>query len=122
MTQADWITEERGNAELRRDLGIDRATSHAEHDSDGWNDRADRALFSFLIEQCGVPFLAEQFVDYALKRYGMQPPPDARAWGGPVRRAALARRIVKVGYAPANTSNRSPKVVWQEGRADATAI
>jgi hypothetical protein len=116
MTQGDWITEERRNAELRRDLGIDRATSHAAHDSDGWNDRAAGALCSFLIERCGEPFLAEEFVVYAVNRFGLQRPPDARAWGGPIRRAALARRIVKVGYAPANTSNRSPKALWQERR------
>jgi len=63
-----------------------------------------------------VPFLAEQFVEYATKRYGLLPPPDGRAWGGPVRRAALAGKIRKVGYAPANTSNRSPKALWQERR------
>jgi hypothetical protein len=108
----DWI-----DAERSRDDGIARATGHAERVSDGWNRRADTALMSFLIEQCGVPFLSEQFVKYALERFGVAPPPDPRAWGGPIRRAAAKRRIVKTGrYAPANTSNRSPKALWQESR------
>jgi hypothetical protein len=100
----------------RRDIGIDRASSHAERVSPDWNATADAALRYYLAIIHGRSFLAEEFVAWARVRPNLDMPPDGRAWGSVVRRAALAKRIEKVGYAPANTSNRSPKCLWREKR------
>ena len=98
-------------ARRRRDSGITRATDHAEAETPGWNDIA----FDFL-EACAkvraAPFLAEDVIEMA-KAAHLPPPPDGRAWGGVFRRAARQGVIQKAGYAPAKTSNCSPKVLWR---------
>ncbi len=40
-------------------------------------------------------------------------PHDSRAWGAVMRRAARARLIEKIGYAPAASSHGSPKPLWK---------
>src|SRR5579862_3887558 len=80
----------------RRDDGIARALTHAESVRMGWNMAADELLLRFLGTVQGG-FLAEQFVAYAEKG-AFPPPPDARAWGGVIRRAAIAGIIRRVGY------------------------
>jgi hypothetical protein len=111
-TQADWIAE----AERRRDRGIDRALTHAELVRLGWNLSADKLLDQFLLDRTpGCQFLAEELVAYALDS-DLDEPPDPRAWGGVIRRAAKLGKIVRVGYARAASSNMSPKCLWQ-GRA-----
>jgi len=97
-------------AEQRRDHGIARAALHADIVVESWNASADRWLGTYLEQQRG-PFLAEQFVAWLGER--LAAPPDPRAWGAVIRRAALKRRIVKVGYGPAASSNNSPKCVWR---------
>lgn len=101
----------------RRDTGIDRASSHAERVSEDWNATADAALRYYLQIIHGKSFLAEEFVAWARVRPNLDMPPDGRAWGAVVKRASRAGLIVGVGYAPANTSNRSPKRLWREKRA-----
>lgn len=98
-------------AARRRDSGIARAVEHADADTPGWSDIA----FDFL-EACArvrvAPFLAEDIIEMA-KAAHMEPPPDGRAWGGVFQRACRRGVIAKAGYAPAKTSNCSPKVLWQ---------
>lgn len=108
--QADWVSD----ADRRRDLGISRAVSHAERVVNEWNARADAALFSFLIEQCGQSFLAEDFVRYATLRFGLPEPPDRRAFGGVIRRSARAGKIIRLEYRL--DAYCSPKAVWCEAR------
>ncbi len=106
------------NAEAcaRRDDGIGRATLHAERTSPEWNAKADDALRVYLDEINGRNFLAEEFVAWARVCPGLPMPPDGRAWGGVIRRAACGHRIEKAGAAPANTSNRSLKPLWHAAR------
>lgn len=101
----------------RRDTGIMHAADHAERVSQDWNAIADAALRYYLQIIKGKSFLAEEFIAWARVRPNLAMPPDGRAWGAVVKRAAHANRIEKVGYAPANTSNRSPKCLWKETRA-----
>jgi hypothetical protein len=104
------------NAEARakRDQGIERATQHAERVAQEWNDSADFALRNYLDFVHGVPFLSEEFVAWVRARDLLPMPPDGRAWGGVIRRAAIAHAIEKAGAAPANTSNRSLKILWRQ--------
>lgn len=109
MHQDDWIARE-GEGARRRDVGIDRAVARANRVSESWSDRAYWLLEQYA-RRAAQPFLAESFVGYA--KGLIEAPPDGRAWGGIVRRAALAGVIVRVGYAPAETSNHSPKCLWR---------
>jgi hypothetical protein len=98
-------------AVARRDGGIAKASGHAESVSPHWNEEADRALRVFLRTRDGG-FLAEEFVHWTRGNRDIAQPPDGRAWGAVVNRAARAGLIRKLGYAAANTSNRSPKCLW----------
>lgn len=106
-------------ARRRRDIGISRAADHADADTPGWSDIA----FDFL-EACAkvraAPFLAEDIIELA-KAAHLEPPPDGRAWGGVFQRACRRGVIAKAGYAPAKTSNCSPKVLWRSLSARAAA-
>lgn len=92
----------------RRDDGIQRASDHA---GEAWKKRAHGYLLEFLttlhIEE---EFLAERVREFAA---GLDVPPDGRAWGWVMRDASRRGFIVKVGYAPAKSSNLSPKVLWR---------
>jgi hypothetical protein len=94
----------------KRNEGMDRAEDHAEHTSSGWGAAAASLLEKFVQERGSEPFLAEDFVDYA--RTKILSPPDKRAFGPVLSRAAKAGVIRKDGYALAKTSNLSPKVKW----------
>ena len=57
-------------------------------------------------------FMAEHVREFA---EGQRFPkaPDARAWGKIMRQAARDKIIISHGFAPSNSSNRSPKVLWR---------
>ena len=92
----------------RRDRGILRAIDHAGAD---WQRGARGYLLEYLATHQG-PFLAEDVREFAEARHFAHPP-DGRAWGWVTRSAARDGLIVKVGYAPAKSSNLSPKVQWR---------
>lgn len=94
-------------ARARRDDGIARAGEHAGH---AWKRGARGYLLEYVATHTG-PFLAEDVRGYAEAR-GFEIPPDGRAWGAVFRSAARDNVIRKVGYAPAKSSNLSPKVQW----------
>jgi hypothetical protein len=106
-------------ARRRRDSGIARAADHANAETSGWTEIA----FDFL-EACAkvraAPFLAEDVIEMA-KAAHLPEPPDGRAWGGVFQRGARRGLIQKAGFAPAKTSNCSPKVLWQSRIARAAA-
>jgi hypothetical protein len=120
MMQASLFVEEsraasRSAAESRRDRGMQRAQAHADAvQLDAWSARAMSALRRYLAEGPGRDgaFLAEQFVDWT-KTADVAQPPEPRAWGAVISTAARRGLIRRIGYAPANTSNRSPKCLWQ---------
>ena len=106
-------------AARRRDSGITRAAEHADSDTPGWT----KIAYEFLEACAGVrqhPFLAEDVLEMAAAAH-LPPPPDSRAWGAIFRRAARKGVIAKAGYAPAKTSNCSPKVLWRSLVAKAAA-
>lgn len=101
-------------AKTRGDLGAERAAGKAERTAPGWIDRAAEVVrdfargsgpFSFTIEEARAGFRAPQGV-------------DLRAWGAVTRRAiALGYIEATDGYAPAASSNGSPKRLYRKGRA-----
>lgn len=95
-------------AEAKRDDGMARAIEHAESDQPGWAGIALDFLRGYA--RMHVDFLAEDVVAAAAML--VPDPPDGRAWGYVFRRAAREGVIQKAGYAPAKTSNLSPKVMW----------
>ena len=97
------------HAETRRELGIERAGDHADDVDTGWTDRAADEIAAFARAK-GQPFVIEEVRPEAETRIGA--PPDERAWGAAARKALRAGAIRKVGYAPTNSSNRSPKTLW----------
>lgn len=102
-------------AETRRDDGITRAVAHAEANHKSWLERGVGLLRLYVVKQNGKNFLSEDFVVWLHHDYPISfpKPPDARAYGGIIRSAARANMIERVGYAPAKTSNCSPKCVWR---------
>lgn len=95
----------------RRDVGIERAVTHANNTESEWSGQALGLLAAFAVE-VGRPFLIEEVRPWAEAK-GLPPPPDGRAWGAVTRRAAAKKRIQKVGAAAAASSNCSLKVLWQ---------
>jgi hypothetical protein len=108
MTQQDLFRD----AERRRDVGMANIAAGADNAVPGWNEDAYRLLTEFIVLARGKTFLAEDFVRYAKDR--IVAPHDARAWGGPIQKAAKRRLIMNVGFGRAATSNMSPKTKWQE--------
>lgn len=95
----------------RRDQGVERAAGHANRVESEWTGQALGMLTAFAAQH-GKPFLIEEARAYA-EAHGLPDPPDARSWGAVARRAAAKNRIRKTGFAPAASSNASPKVQWE---------
>jgi len=95
-------------AATRRDLGIERGAANA---GSVWQRRALGYVREFIALGNRGPFLCEDVRAFA-EAAGLPNPPTKRAWGAVMRDARQAGLIRNVGYAPANSSNRSPKVSW----------
>ena len=97
----------REKAELRRDLGIARADARASRTDPAWRLAALEALR--LHASSHDHFLVEDVAAAAGTPVGV----DGRAWGAIAQAARRRGWIQADGYAPANSSNRSPKVLWR---------
>lgn len=98
-------------SELRRDAGIERAASHADRESEDWQQRAFEILRAFAVRRADAPWLCEDLVLYAASL--IEEPPTKRAWGAVVQRAQRSGLIERCGYALSNSSNRSPMNLWR---------
>lgn len=118
MEQAGLFAESRAaqrvqahrEAERRRDVGIERAGDHADREHAEWRDRAATLIGEYA--ECHGRFLIEDVVPFA-RAQGLPDPPDGRAWGAAAQRARRVGLIRSCGYAPARSSNLSPKVQWE---------
>lgn len=122
MTQADLFEKftRRGDsivpptaeeiARIRRDDGIQRAADHADEVDPTWRERALGYVKLYVVAH-SAPFLAED-VRAEAEKDGLSPPPTKRAWGPVLQKAAREGIVKRVGYAPANSSNRAPKCLW----------
>lgn len=98
-------------AQKRRDLGIQIAANHAEQARQRWRSESFDGFALFLSKQEG-DFLSETFVEWSRGRLAQ--PPDGRAWGGVIKRAANLGLIKRIGTGLATTSNLSPKTLWRK--------
>lgn len=105
----------RAEAETKRDRGMARAVDHADREEPDWSLRAAHALHQYAQEHRGEKFLTEDVRAWAEAKMLVTEPPTAKAWGAVVKEGAKLGVIRKVGYAPAKSSNMSPKCQW-EGR------
>lgn len=80
-------------------------------DREKWTEEAAQFVTKFAAARGNAPFLMEDAV--ALAPPDIRYSRDPRSWGGAAHRAKSWGTIKRVGYAQANTSNRSPKVLWQ---------
>lgn len=97
-------------ARARRDAGMASALDHAEDESPGWADRAFDLLVQYATEQAH-PFTIEAFRWWA-EAGGFEHPPESRAYG-PITQKAIRRGVIaRIGYAPAASSNGSPKPLY----------
>lgn len=96
-------------ARVRRDDGIARAVDHADRVSHAWSVLAYTYIVSWA-KGHGEPFLAEEAIASALE-FGVPKPPDNRAFGAIIQRAARAGLIVKAGYREDRYC--SPKTLWR---------
>ena len=110
----DSVLPSAAEAGDRRDEGIARAADRNERRHAGWQHEALGHLATFLSWQGDRTFLAEEVREYAVSA-GLVLPTDGRAWGALMQLAKRLEWIVAVGYAPARSSNLSPKVLWQKG-------
>lgn len=102
----------RADAAALRDLGIERAVDRADREKADWSDDAHRALERYCQAHAGQRFLTEDVREWAEKLELVAAPDNARAWGAVMQRAQRYGLIRSVGYAPARSSNLSPKVLW----------
>ena len=97
----------RAASEARRDLGVSRSASAARRNAPGWEDAAVAAVREFAITHDA--FIAED----VRETFATPADVDRRAWGAVMQRAVREGIVRADGYAPANSSNRSPKVRWR---------
>lgn len=95
------------DARARGELGAARAANRA---GEGWKIAALAAVEAYCIAHPGETFMAEQIREWATH---VPPPPDGRAWGHVMQAARRYGIIEAAGYAPAVSSNGSPKVLWR---------
>lgn len=89
------------------------AAEHADWESMGWTQQASILFLDYARDvMLGQPFLTEDARAYAESR-GLPPPPDNRAWGFIAKAMRESKHVIFAGYAPAKTSNGSPKCQWR---------
>lgn len=98
-------------ARNRAERGIERAITHAVRIDPEWRRRALQAVALFARHHAF--FLTEDLRAQVEDEGALPLPPDGRAFGAVMQDAARAGYIIADGYAPANSSNRSPKVRWR---------
>ena len=99
-------------ARLRREQGMTASLDHADRVECGWPDAAYSYLCQFAQSQ-DDPWTVECFRTWAAQQ-GLTDPPDARAFGGVTQRAIKRGVIVRVGYAPAASSNGAVRATYSK--------
>lgn len=103
----------RAEAETKRDRGMARAVDHADRERPDWSLRAAHALHEYAQKHRGESFLAEEVRAWSEAKMLVSEPPTANAWGSVFKEGAKMGVIKRAGYAPAKSSNMSPKCQWQ---------
>lgn len=99
-------------AVARRDRGMSLAADKANRDSAGWTEAAMRGLEKYISAHDGDFFLTEQVRAWCEELELVDEPANSKAWGSVMQKAARDGMIKRYGYAPAKSSNLSPKCLW----------
>lgn len=106
-------------AKASANVGIQRAAERAERTEPGWVDRAAEAVRDYALNSlAGIngEFTIDEARPWIAANTRLADPPDGRAWGAATRRALKLGYIVATdGYAPAASSNGSPKRLYRRG-------
>lgn len=111
--KVDDLFSEANLARTMRDAGINTAARHADEQSPRWVDRATELLTEYARQHRVIN--SERVRGYAASR-GLPHPPDGRAWGAVMQRAARAGWIRKTGrYETAEDPkvHCNPVAVWE---------
>lgn len=100
-------------ASQKADIGMALAADKADRDNPGWSEGALVALERYIAAHPDASFIAEQVREWAEDLELIEPPENAKAWGQVFRTAARRKVIERIGYAPARSSNLSPKCLWR---------
>jgi hypothetical protein len=96
-----------------RDRGMERAVDHAEREVAGWKDAALEYVRLYALIH--AEFICEDVRGFADRR-GFAPPPDGRAWGAVMMRAAkrgLVTKTDRVACAKDPKVHMNPSTVWR---------
>lgn len=89
------------------------AAEHADNVEQTWSQKAGILFVDYARDVAlGQPFLTEDARSWA-ECQGLPPPPDKRAWGFIAKAMREANHTTFAGYAPAKSSNGSPKCQWR---------
>ena len=89
------------------------AAQHADWDTMAWTQKAGILFLDYARDvMLGKPFLTEDARAWA-ESQGLPLPPDNRAWGFIAKAMRESGHVIFAGYAPAKTSNGSPKCQWR---------
>ena len=105
-------------AKASANVGIQRASDRAERTEPGWVDRAAEAVRDYVRLHVARSDEPSEFTIERVREFmaSVPPAPDGRAWGAVTRRALKLGYIVATdGYAPAASSNGSPKRLYARG-------
>jgi len=102
-------------AQTLRDHGIERAINHADRVHANWSDNAFIALKNLVVLLGQGEFITSELVRSHAEFHGLVTPPDKRAWGSVMLRAARAKLIVKKGWTTATDPkvHCNPVSLWQ---------
>lgn len=90
--------------------GAQRAADHADRKLSLWSEQA-YAAFLRIGKRMGVAHT--DTIRRTAEAEGLPPPPDGRAWGFVAMAMRKAGHVLFAGYAPAKSSNGSPKCLWR---------
>lgn len=113
LSPVRW-TEMTPQTRARREAqaGIDMAVVAANRHHEGWSETAYAFIELYCIENKGTQFTGHDVVE-ASRAKGVIQPGTAKAWGGPLQRAAREGLIVKVGYAQDDNRHGAPVPLWR---------
>jgi len=109
----DQVTMDDVLSRKLRDEGMQRAVDHADRENPSWSDKAMGFLDEYLSRLRSQTFRSEDIRKFA-EREGLPIPPDKRAWGSIMTKAAKAGKIKKLGWTTASDPkvHKNPVSLW----------
>ncbi len=110
-TERQLTFEDDRNANYLRDRGMRRSRDNADDKVDGWSETAFLFLKEYIQTQ-DKPFMAEDV--RTSDQCGVPNPPNKRAWGAILVRAAREGLIKRIGFKETKNpwAHRTPASLW----------